>query len=73
MSSTTTRQGFVALSMHFEAIIEDNITIHKKHYDKTSISMHHADILPDMTDAILVSQASYTALEAEYGVLCGSI
>ena len=43
-----------------------------KHHDKTSISMRHADISPVTTGAVLVSQASDTALEAVIGVLYGS-
>ena len=73
MSSTAARLGSVAPSMRFEAIMEDNNTIRLTHNYKTDITMQHADMSPVMTDEILVSQASYTALEAVSGVLSGSI
>ena len=41
--------------------------------DKKSASRQYADISLVMTAAILVLQASYTALVAAFGVLYGSI
>lgn len=41
--------------------------------DKKSASTQEADTSLAMTDAILISQASYTALEVGSGLLYGSI
>ena len=73
MRHLTRRCSGTPYSPRFEAIMEDIMTIRIKHRDKTSISIQQAEISPVTTDAILVSQASYTGLEAVLGVLSGSI
>ena len=73
MSSTAARLVSVALPMRFEAITEVIMTIQIKHWDQTRISVQQADFSPVTTDAIPVSQASYTTRETEFGVLPGSI
>jgi hypothetical protein len=63
MSSTGDRLEFAAPSTHSEAMVED----------KNSVLAQQAEISMVMTDAIFVSQASYTALIAAFGIFCGSI
>ena len=51
----------------------DFMSIRIRHHDKNSVLAQQAEISMVMTDAKFVSQASYTALIAAFGILCGSI
>jgi hypothetical protein len=64
---------FAAPSTHSDAMMEDFISIRIRHRDKNRVLAKQAEISMVMTDAIFVSQASYTALIAAFGILCGSI
>jgi len=59
--------------MHSEAMVEDFMSIRIRHHNKNSVLAQQAEISMVMTGAIFVSQASYMALIAAFGILCGSI
>jgi len=73
MSSTGDRLEFAAQLTHSEAMVVDFMSIRIRHHDKNSVLAQQAEISMVMTDAKFVSQASYTALIAAFGILCGSI
>jgi len=73
MSSTGDRLEFVAPSTNIKAKVEDFMSIHIRQRDKDSVLAQQAEISLAITDAIIVSQASYTVLIAAFGILCGSI
>ena len=65
MSSTVARLVSVTLSMRFEAIVEDIMTIRIAHHDKTSVAVQRADIPAVTTDAhSCFAGVLYTALAA---------
>jgi len=70
---TGDRLAFAAPSTRSKVIMEDFMPIRIRHRDMIIASTQQSDISLFMPDAILVSQASYTAFEAVFGVLCGSI
>ena len=72
LTANPVRGMSAALSMRFQAIMEDIMTIRIQHRDKTSISIQRADVSLATTNAIPVSQASYSVHEAVFGELCGS-
>lgn len=54
-------------------LMEDFMPIRVRHPDKNSPSTQQPEISLVMLEAMLFSQASYTAIDTVFGVLCGSI
>jgi hypothetical protein len=67
------RPGFAAPSMRSEMVMEGVMPIRIRHRDKNIASTQLPDSSPFRPQAMLHSQASYTAIATVFWVLCGSI
>lgn len=73
MCSTVGQLRFAARSMRSEVARKNFMPIRITHPDKNGASPQQPDISSVTHKSVPYSQVSYTALEAMFGVLCGSI
>ena len=69
MCSTGGQPAFVARWTRFEVSVEDFMSIRIRHRDKNMAETQQPDISAVRPEAMLFSKASYTAIEAMFGVL----
>ncbi|HAZ31523.1 MAG TPA: hypothetical protein DCY61_02300 [Dehalococcoidia bacterium] len=67
------RPEFAVPSMCFQVKMEDLMPIHIRYGDKNRVLSQRLDISPIAPKTMLYLQASYTAIAAVFGMLCGSI